>query len=75
MFLILKRALSWAITSLGNKFCLRKRSRLIEALDNRIYVKFLQLEISLFEEKPRKKKVKFVILLVGLFICLSQFSY
>ena len=43
-FSILNRALSWAITSFGNKFCLKKRSRLIKALDNRFYVKFMQLE-------------------------------
>ena len=36
-----------AITSFGNKFCLKKRSRLIRALDNRFYVKFMQLEICL----------------------------
>ena len=47
MFSILNRALSWAITSFGNKFCLKKRSRLIKALDNRFYVKFMQLEIGL----------------------------
>ena len=47
MFLILNRALSWAITSFGNKFCLKKRSRLIKALDNRFYVKSMQLEIGL----------------------------
>ena len=47
MFSILNRALSWAITSFGNKFCLEKRSRLIGALDNRFYVKFMQLEIGL----------------------------
>ena len=51
MFLILNRALSWAITNFGNKFCLRKRSRLIKALDNRFYVKFMQLEIGLFSIK------------------------
>ena len=44
---ILNRALSWAITSFGNKFCLKKRSKLIKALDNRFYVKFMQLEIGL----------------------------
>ena len=49
MFSILNRALSWAITSFGNKFCLKKRSRLIKALDNRFYVKFMQLEIGLFK--------------------------
>ena len=49
MFSILNRALSWAITSFGNKFCLKKRSRLIKALDNRFYVKFMQLEVGLFE--------------------------
>ena len=57
MFLILNRALSWAITSFGNKFCLRKRSRLIKALDNRFYVKFMQLEKGL---------------LVGWFIILNE---
>ena len=35
MFSILNRVLSWALTSFGNKFCLKKRSRLIKALDNR----------------------------------------
>ena len=48
MFSILNRALSWAIASFGNNFVLKKRSRLIEALDNRYYVKFIQLEIGLF---------------------------
>ena len=48
MFSILNRALSWAITSFGNRFCLKKRSRLIKASDNRYYVKFMQLEIGLF---------------------------
>ena len=47
MFSILNRALSWAITSFGNKFCLKKRSMLIKALDNRFCVKFMQLEIGL----------------------------
>ena len=47
MLSILNRALSWAITSFGNKFCLKKRSRLIKALDNRFYAKFMQLEIGL----------------------------
>ena len=47
MFSVLNRALSWAITSFGNKFCLKKRSRLIKALDNWFYVKFMQLEIGL----------------------------
>ena len=47
MLSILSRAFSWAITSFGNKFCLKKRSRLIKALDNRFYVKFMQLEIGL----------------------------
>ena len=32
--------LSWAITSFGNKFCLKKRSRLIKPLNNRFYVRF-----------------------------------
>ena len=49
MFSILNRALSWAITSFGNKFCLKMGSRLIKALDNRFYVKFMQLEIGLLE--------------------------
>ena len=31
----------------GNKFCLKKRPRLIKALNNRFYVKFMQLEIGL----------------------------
>ena len=48
MFSNLNRALSWAITSFGNKFCLEKRSGLITALDNSFYVKFMQLEIGLF---------------------------
>ena len=47
MLSILNRALSWAINSFGNKFCLKKRSRLIQALDNEFYVKFMQLEIGL----------------------------
>ena len=47
MFSILNRALSWAITSFGNKFCLKKRTRLTKALDNRFYVKFMQLEKGL----------------------------
>ena len=48
MFSILNHALCWAITSFGNEFCLKKRLRLIKALDNRFYVKFMQLEIGLF---------------------------
>ena len=47
MFSILNRALSWAITSFGNKFCLKRGSRLIKALNNRFFVKFMQLEIGL----------------------------
>ena len=47
MFSILNRVLFGVITSFGNNFCLRKRSRLIKALDNRFYVKFMQLEIGL----------------------------
>ena len=47
MLSILNRSLPWTITSLGNKFCLKKRSTLIRALDNRFYVKFMQLEIGL----------------------------
>ena len=49
MFSILNRALSWAITSFGNEFCVKKRLRLIKALDNGFYVKFMQLEIGLFK--------------------------
>ena len=49
MLSILNRALSWAITSFGNKFNLKKRSRLIKALDNGFYVKFMQLEIGLLD--------------------------
>ena len=54
IFSILNRALSWAITSFGNKFCLKMRSRLIKALNNRFYVKFMQLEIGLLldDHKP-----------------------
>ena len=51
MLSILNRALSWAITSFGNKFNLKKRSRLIKAVDNRFYVKFMQLEIGLLEAR------------------------
>ena len=47
MFSIPNRALSGAITSFGNKFCLKKRSRLIKALNNRFYAKFMELEIGL----------------------------
>ena len=46
MFSILNRALSWAITIFGNKFCLKKMSRLMKALDSRFYVKFMQLEVG-----------------------------
>ena len=49
MFSILNRALSWAITSFGNKFCLKMRSRLIKAINNRFCVKFMQLEIGLLQ--------------------------
>ena len=48
MFSIQNRALSWAITSFGNKFCLKMRSRLMKTLNNRFYDKFMQLEIGLF---------------------------
>ena len=41
--------MSWAITSFGNEFCVKKRLRLIKALDNGFYVKFMQLEIGLLE--------------------------
>ena len=47
MFSILNRGLSWEITSLGISNSVEKRSRLIKALDNRFYVKFMQLEIDL----------------------------
>ena len=53
MLSILNRALSWAITSFGNKFNLKKRSRLIKALDSGFYVKFMQLEIGLFGAAKR----------------------
>ena len=54
MFSILSRALSWAITSFeNNKFCLKKRSRLIKALDNRFNVKFMQLEIDLLSHQTK----------------------
>ena len=61
MFSILNRALSWAITSFGNKFCPKQRSRLIKALDNRFYIKFVQLKIGLLvpvevESGPTKVK-------------------
>ena len=49
MFSILNRGLSWVITSSGNKFYLKMRSRLIKALNNRFYVKFMQLEIGLLQ--------------------------
>ena len=52
MFSILNHALSWAVTSFGNKFCPKKRSRLIQALDNRFYIKFMQLEIGLLSPCP-----------------------
>ena len=48
--------LSWAITSFGNKFCLTKRSRLIKALDNRFYIKFMQLRIGLLLNNPKMIK-------------------
>ena len=47
MFSILNRPLSWTVTGFGNKFCLKKGSGLIKALNNRFYVKFMQLEIGL----------------------------
>ena len=53
MLSIINRALSWAITSFGNNFCLIKRSRLIRALDNRFYVRFMQLEIGLLQRGYR----------------------
>ena len=56
MLSIINRALSWAITSLGNKFNLKKRSRLIKALDNGFYVKFMQFEIGLLKTGTRRSK-------------------
>ena len=50
VFSILNRALSWAITSFGNKFCLKMRSKLIKASNNRFYDKFMQLEIGLLSK-------------------------
>ena len=47
MFSIVNRALSWAITAFGNKFCLKMRSRLIKALNNKFYVKFMEFKIGL----------------------------
>ena len=58
MFSILNRALSWTITGFGNKFCLKKRSRLIKASDNRFYVKFMQLEIGLLNGLLREYRNK-----------------
>ena len=60
MFSIINRVLSLAITSFGEKFCLKKRSRLIKVLNNRFHVKFMQLEIGLL--RPRLQKAN----------CLSQ---
>ena len=34
----------------GNKFCLEKRLRLIKALNNRFFVKFMKLEIGLLSK-------------------------
>ena len=51
--------LNHAITSFGNKFCLKMRSRLIKALNNRFYVKFVQLEIGLFEYNTVTAKLWF----------------
>ena len=51
MFSILNRALSQALTGFGNTFYLKKRSRLINALDNRFNIKFMQLKIGLFKTK------------------------
>ena len=74
MFSILNRALSWAITSFGNKFCLKKRSRLIEALDNRFYVKFMELEIGLFKSfdqftLPKLPQILDIYSVVALNVC------
>ena len=57
MFSILNRALSWTITSSGNKFYLKMRSRLIKASNNRFYVKFMQLEIGLLPQTMLDKIV------------------
>ena len=54
MFSILNRALSWAIAKFGNKFCLKKRSRLTKALDNRFYIKFMQFEIGLLKHDQKR---------------------
>ena len=62
MLSILNRALSWAITSFGNKLCLKKRSRLIKALDNRFYVKFMQLEIGILFDLWNKSWLMIAIL-------------
>ena len=62
MLSILNRALSWAITSFGNKFCLKKRSRLIKASDNRFHVKFMQIEIGLLYHRDVQSELK-----VGIF--------
>ena len=58
MLSILNGALSWAITSFGNKFNLKQRSRLIKALDNGFYVKFMQLEIGLLERLRNENEDK-----------------
>ena len=67
MFSILDRALSWAITSFGNKLCLKIRSRLIKALNNRFYVKFMHLGIGLLVTTP----VKLVIVVIKEFTCIK----
>ena len=69
MFSILNRALSWAITSSGNKFCLKKRSRLIKALNNRFYVKFMQLEIGLLLIKGSQTKNLKSLIIDNFFSC------
>ena len=62
MFSIQNRALSWVLTSFGNKFCLKMRSRLIKALNNRFYDKFMQLEIGLLSHFKASMGRKYLIL-------------
>ena len=66
MFSILNPGLSWTITSFGNKLCLKKRIRLIKALDNRFYVKFMQLEIGLFLLYSERKVIIYRKLMIQL---------
>ena len=50
--------LSRAVTNFGNKFCLKRRSTLIKALDDRLYVRFMQLEMGLFAAKLLRKDLR-----------------